>query len=269
MRARHELHKLRAGGRLYNIGGDKDQGTNSNTYNYDQRQVNTFDTTNYDLSNHSVSTTNNTTNSTTNADFSDRSVNTSTSTTNADFSDRSISNVWTDSSNRSVTTSTTNADFSDRSTTSNSTWTDNSNRSTNNTTVYNTDGGAVSGALALASGAVNTVAGQLAAALGFAGQVATGQNATVVNAYDFGDNIFHSALDAVNQNDARALDAFERASTIQADALALTKNQTAAALAQVQNAYADAKGTTEAQQKIMLGVLVVAAVAVIAPRLGK
>lgn len=241
MRARHELHKLAAGGRLYNFGGDDSQSTTNRTDNYDQRQVYTYDTTNYDLSNRS------TTNTTTNT------------TTNADFSDRSTTNLWSDSSNRSVNTSntTTSADFSDR--------------STNNTTINNTstDGGAVSGALSLATGAVKSVGDQLGAVLGFASQVVDGQNAGQAHAYDYADHIFHGALDAVQASDTRALDAFTRASTIENDALAMTKSGFSSALGLVQNAYADAKGTTEAQQKIMMGVLLVAAVAVVAPRLGK
>lgn len=234
-------------------GGKKEQNTTSQAVNYDQRQVNTYDTTNYDLSDRS--TTNTTTNS----------------TTNADFSDRSTTNLWSDSSNRSVTTSTTNADFSDRSVTntSSSSWADNSDRST--TTVYNTttDGGAVAGALGVASGAVKSVADQFSALLGFTSGVVSGQNAATVHAYDYADNIFHGALDAVNANDARSLDAFNRAATMEKDALSMTRDGFSAALGTVQNAYADAKGTTQSQQKIMIGVLVVAAVAVLAPRLGK
>lgn len=207
MRARHELHKLAAGGRLYNWGGDDDNSNTTTTQNYDQRQVNTTDVSSYDLSDHS------------------------TTTTNADFS----------------------------------------NRSTNNTSVINTttDGGAVAGALAMADGALKSVTAGVSSALGFARSVADGQNATTVHAYDFADNVFHGALDAVQANDTRALDAFSRAATIQNDALAMSKNGFSSAMSMVQNAYADAKGTTQAQQKIMMGVLVVAAVAVLAPRLGK
>jgi hypothetical protein len=265
-------------------GGSKQQ-TSSNTQNYDMRQVNTFDTTNYDLSNRSTQnyTSSNTTNTTTNADFSDRSTtmswsdssNRSTNTTNADFSnrsvtdnsDRSTTSVWSDSSNRSTTT--TNADFSNRSVANTSNWTDNSDRST--TTVYNstTDGGAVAGALGVASSAVQSVHDSLSNVLGFASKVADGQNASTAHAYDYADNIFHGALDAVQSNDTRAMDAYSRAATIENDALAMTRDGFSTAVGLVQNAYADAKGTTQAQQKIMMGVLLVAAVAVIAQRLGK
>lgn len=200
-------------------GGSKSQDTTSTTANYDERQVNTWDTSSYDLS--------------------DRS----TTTTNADFSDRS--------------TTTTNADLS--------------NRSTNNTTINTTttDGGAVSGALALATGAVDSVKKSLDSALGFATSVSASQNANLAHSYDFADNVFHGALDAVQANDTRALDAFSRAATIENDALAMSKDSFSSAVGMVQNAYADAKGTTQAQQKIMIGVLVVAAIAVVAPRLGK
>lgn len=237
-------------------GGSKQQ-TSSNTQNYDMRQVNTYDTSNYDLSNRSTQNY--------------TSSNTTNTTTNADFSNRSTTNLWSDSSNRSVNTSTntTNADFSNRSVANTSNWTDNSDRST--TTVYNstTDGGAVAGALGVASSAVQSVHDGLSSVLGFASKVADGQNASTAHAYDYADNIFHGALDAVQSNDTRAMDAYSRAATIENDALAMTRDGFSTAVGLVQNAYADAKGTTQAQQKIMMGVLVVAAVAVIAPRLGK
>jgi hypothetical protein len=178
-------------------GGSKSQDTTSTTANYDQRQVNTWDTSSYDLS----------------------------------------------------------------------------NRSTNNTNITTLDGGAVSGALGLASGVVDSAAKQLDSVIGFAKQVTTSSNATVAgtvkSSYDFADNVFHGALDAVQSNDTRAMNAFDRAATIENDALAMSKDSFANAMGMVQNAYADAKGTTQAQQKIMIGVLAVAAIAVVAPRLGK
>lgn len=219
-------------------GGSKQQ-TSSNTQNYDQRQVNTWTSNAYDLSN--KSTTNNTTSTTTNADFSNRSTTNNTTDT--------TTNLWSDSSNRSTTT--TNADFSNRSTS----WADNSNRST--TTVYNstTDGGAVAGALALGGAAVQQVGSQLAGVLGFASKVVDGQNATVAQGYDYADHVFNHALDTVHDSESAAMDAFARASQVQSS----TINQ-------LQSAYADAKGTSDAQQKIILAVLAVAALAMMARR---
>jgi hypothetical protein len=142
------------------------------------------------------------------------------------------------------------------------------------------DGGAIKGALDVATGAVSGMAG-------LAGQVVKSQ----ASAYDYADNIFSGALDHVNKNDGRMLDAFERAATMQKDALTQVRGladntahiqgdafssslgfvkdaYTAASKAQtnatdqIQNAYADSKGTTQSQQKIMLAVLAVAGVAV-------
>ncbi|NIA56181.1 hypothetical protein HAV22_21340 [Massilia sp. TW-1] len=235
-------------------GGSKQQ-TSSNTQNYDQRQVNTWTSNAYDLSNRSTNTTN--------ADFSNRSTtsNTTNTTTNADFSNRSTTNnttdtttnLWSDTSNRS--TNTTNADFSNRSSTS--TWTDSSNRSTNNTTINNTttDGGAVAGALALGGAAVQQAGSQLAGVLGFASKVVDGQNASVAQSYDYADHLFNHALDTVHDSESAAMDAFDRAAQVQAS----TINQ-------LQGAYADAKGTSDAQQKIIFVVLAVAGLAVMARR---
>jgi hypothetical protein len=279
MRARHELHKLAAGGRLYNFGGDEEQSTTSTNQNYDQRQVYTYNTTNNDLSDNSTTYNDLSDRSTTYNDLSDHS------TTFNDLSDHSV-NLWDssthidshavtniDSSNRSVT----NIDSSDRST--NNTYLDNSNRSVtnidssnrsvNNTTNNYLDNGAIAGGLKVATDAVAATAQAVASALGFASKVADQQAADTAHAYDYADSLFHASLDAVNQNDARALAAFDRAAKMENDALAMSQDAAKNALSQVQNAYADAKGTTQAQQKIMLGVLAVAAVAVLAPRLGK
>lgn len=225
MNIQHQLRKLKCGGRVYNFGGDKKQSTANTSQNYDNRSVLTDSQNTYDLSNRSV-------NNTTTA-WSDASVNDSNNS--YDLSNRSVSTV--DSRDMSVFTSTT----------------DNTNRSTNYTTTNTLDGGAI-------AGAVDSVK----SALGFATSVATGQQAATIHAYDYADTIFDASLDFVNRNDGRAYDAFDRAAVLQRDALVMTGAAAKEALGQVQNAYADAKGTTQSQQKIMLGVLAVAAVAVLA-----
>lgn len=136
--------------------------------------------------------------------------------------------------NRSVITETnTNYDLSNRSTsnlydasTSNSNNT--TTTTTNNTT---TDFGAVSGALGLAGSAV------------------TAAQALNLRGYDYADGIFSTALDFANQNDARMVGVFDKASSL-----------TGSALGQLQNAYADAKGTSDSFKQIMFAVLAVAAV---------
>jgi hypothetical protein len=217
------------------------QSTASTSANYDQRQVNTWNTSNYDLSNRSTNTTN--------ADFSNRSTTNNTTNTTTE--------LWSDTSNRS--TNTTNADFSNRSSTSNSTstWTDSSNRSTNNTTINNTttDGGAVAGALALGGAAVQQAGSQLAGVLGFASKVVDGQNASMAQSYDYADHLFNHALDTVHDSESAAMDAFARAAQVQSS----TINQ-------LQGAYADAKGTSDAQQKIIFAGLAVIGLVVIARR---
>jgi len=178
------------------------------------------------------------------------------------------SNNSYDLSNRSTNLS--SYDLSNRS--SNYSSYDLSNRSVNNTTdarvtttnTTTTDHGAVAGALSFAGSALTGTASAVKDALGFAQSVASGQQAATIHAYDFADGLFDSSLEAVNKNSSRAYDAFDRAAMIQTDALAMTGAAAKDALVQVQNAYADAKGTTQAQQQIMLGVLAVAAVAVLA-----
>lgn len=153
----------------------------------------------------------------------------------------------------------------------------------NRSIVTNTlDGGAIAGALGVA-----TQAGQNITAI--AGQAIKVSGDNTAHAYDYADNIFHSAVDFANQNDSRALNAYDRAAAItsdalvetkqayqgaaaiQSDALTSTKTAYAGALAatnnaysnatgQLQAAYADAKGTTGAQQKIIMAVLAVAGV---------
>lgn len=127
-----------------------------------------------------------------------------------------------------------------------------------------TDSGAVRQAIGFASrvsGGIENIAGQaLDAATNIAGQTIDAATKSQVHAYDYADNIFSGAVDFANKNDSRALDAFDRAAKITSDALDAVKNNDRASLGQVQLAYADAKGTSDSQSKIMIGVLVLAAV---------
>ena len=174
------------------------------------------------------------------------------------------SQATTTQDNRQVVTNTTSSyDLSNRSTTdsNNSLWEQaNSNNTTanansNNTTTYytTTDSGAVSGALGLAQQVVNQIAGVASTVTGAATQQAA-------NAYDYSDGIFHSALDFADTTNSRSLTAYDRAAQIEENALDTVTKQSGAVIDQLQNAYADAKGTSESQQKIILGVLAVAGV---------
>jgi hypothetical protein len=156
--------------------------------------------------------------------------------------------------NRQINTTTVSSyDLSNRSTQNTTNITDSSDRSTNNTSITTLDGGAVSGALGLAGDTLKAGVSQLTNVLGLASQVVTGQNAAQAQGYDFADHLFNHALDSVSGSQEAALNAFDRAAQIQT-----------AAMGQLQGAYADAKGTTAAQQKIMIGVLVLAGVALMA-----
>jgi hypothetical protein len=150
-----------------------------------------------------------------------------------------------------ITNTTDNYDLSNRS------------KNTTNTTNISTDGGAVAGALGVASSALAGMLGTAAGTLNFAGAVVSGDQANQVHAYDYADSLFHSALDAVNQNDARALNAYDRAATIQKDAMAQSGAANQAAFGQLQNAYADAKGTSQSQQQIIMAVIAVAGIALL------
>ena len=113
----------------------------------------------------------------------------------------------------------------------------------NRSVVTNTlDGGAIPGIVQIAGQAIKV----------------SGDN--TAHAYDYADNIFHSALDFANKNDSRALNAYDRAAAITSDALVATKQAYQGSTAQLQSAYADAKGTTGAQQQIIMAVLAVAGV---------
>ena len=268
MNARHELLKLKMGGRVYNIGGGKSQSTSSTAQNYDNRSVLTDSMNTYDLSNRSTSYWNDASTTTTNSayDLSNRSTTntTNSTTTNSayDLSDKSVnntSNMWSDAS-QSNSNNTSAYDLSNRSVTTTNNSSDNSNRSTNYTTNNTTDGGAVAGALSFAGGAMAGTADAVKNALGFAAGVASGQQAATIHAYDYADSLFDKSLEAFNANDSRAYNAYDRAAKIESDALSMTAAASKTALDGLQNAYADAKGTTQANQKIMIAALVVVGV---------
>ena len=128
-----------------------------------------------------------------------------------------------------------------------------SSQGSNNTITTVTDGGAIA-----AMGETAKLAYQAALQLG---QSALGNSTTQsLHAYDYADSVFHGALDAVQDAGSRELSVFDRAATIQNDALLTVKSASANATELVKAAYADAKGTTDSQKQIMLGVLAVAAV---------
>lgn len=110
-----------------------------------------------------------------------------------------------------------------------------------NTTNVTTDGGAIQGVIGLASQIIGTAAGSQKDA----------QNA----AYAFTENVNGSVLDFAEGNDKRAFTAFDHAAAVQTDALHT-----------LQSAYADAKGTTDAQQKIIFAAFAALVVVVLATK---
>jgi hypothetical protein len=197
----------------------------------------------------------------------DKKQSTSTATSVADYSQ--------------VNTTTTNInDLSSRTSNSNNTtasfWTDNGQTNSNNTSanfttvdsstkITNTlDGGAISGIAGVAMDAGKNALEQVKQAFGLASTVVAGAGASEVHAYDYADNLFHGALDAVNDSQSRAYNAWDRASMMQENAAGAVASAYAGAAGAMQNAYADAKGTSQANQKLMLAVVAVAGVAVLA-----
>ncbi|MEH6434242.1 hypothetical protein [Massilia sp. DD77] len=158
-------------------------------------------------------------------------------------------------SNKTTTTSqTTNNDQRQVNTTTTSNY-DLSNRSTNVTNV--TDGGAIAGVVTVV------------------GQALDGASKQTLAAYNYADSIFSAANVSVNNASKRVADAYSAAATMSQDALvtarqayqdATTKTASAYQVAQAAtaDAYADAKGTTNSQKQIILGVLAVAGVLALA-----
>ncbi|MYN45792.1 hypothetical protein GTP23_12115 [Pseudoduganella sp. FT93W] len=188
--------------------------------------------------------------------------NSSSSTTNNNYDQRQV-----------ITTTTDNYDFSDNS------QHDNSDRSTkidNSWSVDNSvttllDGGAISG--------IADIATQMA---GLAGKAVNGANQQVLAGYDYADHIFDGGMSFVNRALSSSQDAFERAAQMSQDTLVTAQaafqkagqqadTATSMAMAQQQAAqrdvaaaYADAKGTTASQTKILYAVLAVAALMALA-----
>jgi len=263
------------------FGGDSPSSTQQTTTTTDGRTVNTTTNTNqsYDLSdrsttwNSSSSTSNS--NNTSSYDLSDRS----TTTTNNEYdqSDRSTSNLWdnsntnsnnsydlsdrstsvnnskTNSDNVTNTVNTTNNDLSDRST---SNLYDSSVRNSNNTTTTNnttTDFGAVAGALALAGNTLSAIVNVTDAAQAQSSALArtaleTSATATA-SGYHYAEGLFNDSLDFAREADTKIVAAYDAAQKASGNAMS-----------QLQSAYADAKGTSGAQEKIILAVLAVAGV---------
>lgn len=134
----------------------------------------------------------------------------------------------------------------------------NQSNSNNTSAVFNTtDGGAIAGMTSVALAAGNNALDQLKSALGLATSVVTGSNEATVHAYEYADGLFHASLDAVQTSDTRAYDAWDRASKMETGALAT-----------LQNAYADAKGTTQANQQMVFALAAVAGLAILMMRKG-
>jgi hypothetical protein len=169
------------------------------------------------------------TNTTSSYDLSNRSTNAYDLSDRSQTNSNNTSNLYDASKNNSDNS----YDLSDRST---SNLYDSSSKVTNTTTSYTTlDGGAVAGGLAAARDALDKMFGLSVD--------------TTDGAYTYADGLFSTALEFANKNDNRMVDAFEHASAVQDSAIG-----------QLQDAYADAQGTSKAQEKIVLAVLAVAGV---------
>lgn len=150
------------------------------------------------------------------------------------------------------------------------------------------DGGAIEGAFDFASqvsgGALSLAGGALASNSALASQSIGASGAASARAYDYADNLFGGALGFARQNASGTASAYDHAAQSQEDAFSgalgfMKSSATAAqsafdkasgheaqALGVVQSAYADAKGTTQAQQKMILAVLALAGVALLVMR---
>lgn len=121
------------------------------------------------------------------------------------------------------------------------------------------DGGAIAGALgfaqAIGGGALGLAGAVLAGNTELASKSIDASGAATVHAYDYADNLFSRSVEFADKNAAGTASAYEHAAATQTAALGL-----------VQNAYADSKGTSKAQQQMILAVLAVAAIAVYSAR---
>lgn len=111
------------------------------------------------------------------------------------------------------------------------------------TKITNTvDGGAIQGMVSTALAAIN------------------GANTGATSAYDHADHMFSGVIDLANASGGRELTAYDRAATLVHDAMTGAGAAYQGAQQNLQAAYADAKGTSDSQKQIMLGVLALAGV---------
>lgn len=115
------------------------------------------------------------------------------------------------------------------------------------------DGGAVQGMVDTASNAVNNATQQVLAFI-------NGSNQQTLSAYDHADHMLSGVVDAVNASGNRELSAYDRAATLLDHTITGANAANATALSTLQNAYADAKGTSDSQKSIILAVLAIAGV---------
>jgi len=194
---------------------------------------------NTSTSNRVTDASNTTTSSTNINDLSNRSYKDAFNTTSN--SNNTQASFWTDSSTQANNSNNTTSNFS-------TTSIDTGTRITNTL-----DGGAISGIAGVAMDAGKNALDQVKQAFGLASTVVGAAGAAQVHAYDFADGLFHASQEAVTAADTRAYNAWDRAARMQEGAAS-----------EIQNAYADAKGTTQSNQKLMLAVVAVAGVAVLA-----
>lgn len=147
------------------------------------------------------------------------------------------------STKKTQTTQLTTANYDNRQVNTDS---NNFSVDSNNTTYNMLDGGAIAAGVDAAKSAI-------AGMLSLGSQTISAATASQVHAYDYADGLFSGALEAVQDAGTREMKAWERAAAVQDIALNTVKG-----------AYADAKGTTDSQKQIMLGVLVVAGVMALA-----
>lgn len=121
----------------------------------------------------------------------------------------------------------------------------NDNRQVNTTTVetHNTlDGGAIQGMIDVAQQAI------------------AGAGAGLSDSLDYAGSIFDAGTKTINAAGVREAEAWSGAAALVKDALTGAREAYQAQAQSLQGAYADAKGTSDSQKTIVLGVLAVAGV---------
>lgn len=166
-------------------------------------------------------------------------------------------------------------------------------KSTNNNTTQNYDNRSVvtntNTSYDLSDHSVTNImdGGAVQGIIGIAKEAIMGAGAQTLQGYQYADSVFDAAMMFANETGKRSADAFAQAASLQRDTLtsatkayseanksvataydrstdaiikATTSAQAAASQAQQATAaaYADAKGTTDSQKQIIIGVLVVA-----------